>query len=119
MNDYNILHLITHTAVVPSDASQSFILFGNGDRPILGDIENWSLSNIDLVILSACKTGLGGFDNNSEQILDLGYQFQNKGARAIMASLWKVSDGGTQVLMNSFYIFLQNSKSKTEALQLA
>jgi CHAT domain-containing protein len=36
-----------------------------------------------------------------------------------MASLWKVSDGGTQVLMNAFYTALQNGKSKTEALQLA
>jgi CHAT domain-containing protein len=69
--------------------------------------------------LSACETGLGGFDNNGEQILGLGYQFQNQGARAVMASLWSVSDGGTQVLMNAFYTALQSGKSKTEALQLA
>jgi CHAT domain-containing protein/Tfp pilus assembly protein PilF len=119
MNAYNILHLATHAAVVPGDASQSFILFGNGDRPDLRAIENWSLSNIDLVVLSACETGLGGYDNNGEQILGLGYQFQAQGARAVMASLWKVSDGGTQVLMNAFYTALKNGKSKTEALQLA
>jgi CHAT domain-containing protein len=119
MNAYNILHLATHAAVVPGDASQSFILFGNGDKPTLRDIENWSLNNVDLVVLSACETGLGGFDNNGEQILGLGYQFQNQGARAVMSSLWKVDDGGTQVFMNAFYIALQSGKSKTEAIQLA
>ncbi|MEA5495965.1 CHAT domain-containing protein [Limnoraphis robusta] len=82
-------------------------------------MENWSLSNVDLVVLSACETGLGGFDNNGEQILGLGYQFQNQGARAVLASLWKVSDGGTQVLMNVFYNALQQGYSKTEALQIA
>ncbi|MCG5058309.1 MAG: CHAT domain-containing protein [Limnoraphis sp. WC205] len=40
-------------------------------------------------------------------------------ARAVMASLWKVSDGGTQVLMNVFYNALQQGYSKTEALQIA
>ncbi|MBE9160621.1 CHAT domain-containing protein [Nodosilinea sp. LEGE 06152] len=36
-----------------------------------------------------------------------------------MASLWPVSDGGTQVLMNAFYSALATGKTKAEALQLA
>ncbi|WP_039896833.1 CHAT domain-containing protein [Lyngbya sp. PCC 8106] len=119
MNGYNILHFATHAAFVPGDPSESFIVFGEGENPTLRDVENWSLSNVDLVVLSACETGLGGFDNNGEQILGLGYQFQNQGARAVLASLWKVSDGGTQVLMNVFYNALQQGYSKTEALQIA
>ncbi|ERT04965.1 TPR repeat family protein [Lyngbya aestuarii BL J] len=119
MNGYNVLHFATHAAFVPGDPSESFIVFGEGENPTLRDVENWSLSNVDLVVLSACETGLGGFDNNGEQILGLGYQFQNQGARAVMASLWKVSDGGTQVLMNSFYAALQQGYTKTEALQIA
>jgi len=119
MNGYNVLHFATHAAFVPGDPSESFIVFGEGENPTLRDVENWSLSNVDLVVLSACETGLGGFDNNGEQILGLGYQFQNQGARAVLASLWKVSDGGTQVLMNIFYHALQQGYSKTEALQIA
>jgi CHAT domain-containing protein/Flp pilus assembly protein TadD len=119
MNGYNVLHFATHAAFVPGDPSESFIVFGEGENPTLQDVENWSLSNVDLVVLSACETGLGGFDNNGEQILGLGYQFQNQGARAVLASLWKVSDGGTQVLMNVFYNALQQGYSKTEALQIA
>jgi CHAT domain-containing protein len=116
----NVLHFATHAAVMPGDASESFILFGNGDAPNLRDISNWSLDNVDLVVLSACETGLGGFDNSGEQILGLGYQFQNQGARAVIASLWQVNDGGTQALMNAFYSALQEQNmSKAEALRQA
>ncbi|MGB3188543.1 MAG: CHAT domain-containing protein, partial [Limnoraphis sp.] len=119
MNGYNVLHFATHAAFVPGDPSESFIVFGEGENPTLRDVENWSLSNVDLVVLSACETGLGGFDNNGEQILGLGYQFQSRGARAVVASLWQVNDGGTQLLMNEFYHALQAGNSKTEALQNA
>ncbi len=119
LNNFNIVHFATHAALVPEDAGDSFILFGNGDRPTLRDIRSWSLRDVDLVVLSACETGLGGFDNNGEQILGLGYQFQEAGARAVISSLWQVDDGGTQILMNAFYLALRNGYSKTEALQRA
>jgi CHAT domain-containing protein/Tfp pilus assembly protein PilF len=115
----NILHFATHGVFVPGEPEDSFILFGNGDAPTLRDIGSWSLSHIDLVVLSACETGLGGFDNDGEQILGLGYQFQRRGAKAVIASLWAVSDQGTQVLMTAFYGGLQQGMTKTEALQAA
>ncbi|WP_170191008.1 CHAT domain-containing protein, partial [Geitlerinema sp. P-1104] len=115
----NILHFATHGVFVPGDPSDSFILFGNGEAPTLRDVGAWSLSHVDLVVLSACETGLGGFDNNGEQILGLGYQFQRRGAKAVIASLWAVSDQGTQVLMTAFYEALALGMSKTEALQAA
>ena len=87
--------------------------------PTLIDIEAWALDAIDLVVLSACETGLGGFDNNGEQILGLGYQFQREGAGAVVASLWKVNDGGTQVLMNAFYSALNQGMGNAKALQAA
>ncbi len=116
MGASNIVHFATHAAFVPGDPQNSFILFGNGDRALLecstaptsdslSCINNWSLSNIDLVVLSACETGLSGAlqtNEKGEEILGLGYQFQNRGARAVLASLWKVSDGGTQALMDGF-----------------
>lgn len=119
LNTFNILHFATHASLVPKNAGESFILFGNGDRPTIRDIENWRLTRVDLVVLSACETGLGGFDNNGEQVLGLGYQFQRQGARAVVASLWQVDDGGTQALMNAFYLAINAGYSKTEALQKA
>jgi CHAT domain-containing protein len=51
------------------------------------------------VVLSACETGLGGKLGNGEEILGFGYLMQQAGARAAIASLWSVDDGGTQALM--------------------
>ncbi|MEO1591472.1 MAG: CHAT domain-containing protein, partial [Cyanobacteria bacterium J06632_22] len=82
-------------------------------------VETWSLNNVDLVVLSACETGVGGL-GNGEEILGLGYQFQLSGAKSVMASLWAVSDDGTQQLMTEFYAALsQGGMTKAEALQQA
>jgi CHAT domain-containing protein len=120
MDDYTIVHLATHAAFVVGTPDDSFILFGNGDRITLRDMQTWSLKNVDLVVLSACETGLGGKLGNGEEILGLGYQMQRAGARAAIASLWSVDDGGTQALMNGFYSALQSDKmTKAEALRQA
>ncbi|KAF3884621.1 MULTISPECIES: CHAT domain-containing protein [Nostocales] len=120
MNDYKIVHLATHGMLVSGNPEDSFILFGDGTRVTLKDIENWSLPNVDLVVLSACQTGLGKQLGNGQEILGLGYQIQLTGAKASIASLWSVSDGGTQALMNAFYTTLKAGKlSKAEALRNA
>ena len=120
LGDYNILHLATHASLVPGSPENSFILFSGKTTATLKDIENWKLNNFDLVVLSACETGLGGnFGANGEEILGLGYQFQNRGAKATIASLWQVDDSATQELMTSFYLALQQGQSKTQSLQTA
>ncbi|WNZ44064.1 CHAT domain-containing protein [Leptolyngbya boryana CZ1] len=119
LNEYSIVHFATHGAFVPGKPQDSFLLFGNGDRPNLREIQNWSLQKVDLVVLSACETGIGGKLGNGEEILGLGYQFQRAGARATIASLWKVDDGGTQKLMSNFYAALKGKTSKSEALRAA
>jgi CHAT domain-containing protein len=116
---FNVLHFATHATLVSDDVNQSFILFGTGETMTLAAIKGWSFNGIDLVVLSACETGLGGFDNNGGQILGLGYQFHNRGVGAVVASLWQVNDGGTQVLMNAFYSALNQGMGKAEALQAA
>ncbi|HEY9880085.1 MAG TPA: CHAT domain-containing protein, partial [Leptolyngbyaceae cyanobacterium] len=119
MDDYTVVHLATHAEFVPGQPDESFILFGNGDRVPLRDISTWSLPNVDLVVLSACETAVGGELGNGEEILGLGYQVQRTGARAAIASLWSVDDGGTQVLMNAFYSGLEGGLTKAEALRQA
>jgi CHAT domain-containing protein len=120
MNDYSVVHLATHAAFLVGQPEESFILFGNGDRATLPDVKNWRLPNVDLVVLSACETGLGDKLGDGREILGFGYQMQQTSARAAIASLWSVSDGGTQALMNAFYSALQTGKmTKAEALQQA
>jgi CHAT domain-containing protein len=120
MNEYTIVHLATHASLVP-EVGNSFIVFGDGTATSLTDIEKWTLDAVDLIVLSACETGLGGkFGKNGEEVLGLGYQFTKKDkAKAAIASLWSVNDGGTQVLMDAFYANLQAGKTKAEALRQA
>ncbi|NET57538.1 MAG: tetratricopeptide repeat protein [Symploca sp. SIO2E6] len=119
MGDHTILHFATHGAIVVGRPEESFILFGDGTPVTIADVRNWNLNNVDLVVLSACETGLGGNLGTGAEILGLGYQMQRAGAKAAIASLWTVDDGGTQVLMNSFYEALQSNQTKAEALRLA
>ena len=119
LNSFNIVHLATHGQFVPGKAENSFIALGSGEALPLKDIANLRMNNVDLVVLSACETGVGGILDQGEEILGLGYQFQRAGAKAALASLWQVDDGGTQALMTAFYAALQNGMTKAQALQEA
>lgn len=117
---YNIIHLATHAAFVSGKPEESFILMGNGDRLSLREVQNLKFPAVDLVVLSACQTALGGIVGSGEEILGFGYQMQRTGAKASIASLWTVSDGGTQKLMDIFYGEIQKEKhSKVESLRQA
>jgi CHAT domain-containing protein/Flp pilus assembly protein TadD len=119
MGNHSIVHFATHAEFVVGTPYESFILFGNGDRVTLSDMAEWSLPGVDLVVLSACQTAVSGELGQGEEILGFGYQIQRTGARAAIASLWYVNDGGTQVLMNAFYTALRNGYSPTAALRRA
>ena len=97
-----IVHLATHALFQSGSPLDSYVLFGDDSKVTLSAISDWNLKTVDLVVLSACQTGLGGSANGAE-ILGFGYQVQKAGAKASIASLWTVSDGGTQLLMQSFY----------------
>ena len=72
----------------------------------------------DLVVLSACESGLGK-EMGGEGLIGLTRAFQYAGARSVMASLWKISDRTTAELMVRFYKHLKAGLPKDEALQAA
>ena len=120
MQSHSIVHLATHGYFAIGQPEDSFIVFGDGSKASLKDMENWTLTNVDLVVLSACETAISGSLGNGIEILGLGYQLQDRGAGAAIASLWKVSDDGTQALMQAFYEQLkQGNVSTSEALRRA
>ena len=97
------ISLATHAQLSNGNAEDSFILFGDGTKATISDIKEWTLKNVDLVVLSACQSGLGSQLGTGVEILGLGYQMQAAGARVAIASLWKVDDTSTQALMETFY----------------
>ncbi|MFN9836805.1 MAG: CHAT domain-containing protein [Pseudanabaena sp.] len=120
MKRNTIIHLATHGYFAVGRAEDSFIIFGDGDKATLTDIANWSLTNVSLVVLSACETAIGGKLGSGVEILGLGYRIQDAGAGAAIASLWKVSDDGTSELMQKLYKNLsQKNISSSEALRQA
>jgi CHAT domain-containing protein len=72
----------------------------------------------DLVVLSACDTGLGK-EERGEGLIGLSRAFHYAGARSVLASLWRVDDRSTSQLMTRFYTELRGGKSKDEALRAA
>jgi CHAT domain-containing protein/tetratricopeptide (TPR) repeat protein len=83
------------------------------------EVASLDLRGTELVVLSACQTGLGQLVGG-EGMLGLQRAFQAAGARSLVASLWNVSDAATSVLMEEFYQNLwQKKMTRLEALRRA
>jgi CHAT domain-containing protein len=76
------------------------------------------LKGTDLVVLSACETGVGDV-KNGEGVFGLKRAFILAGAKTVVMSLWKVPSAETTQLMTDFYDLMGRGKSKAEALRQA
>lgn len=81
------------------------------------EIAGMNLSNTDLVVLSACQTGLG--DISRDGVYGLQRAFKVAGVGTIVMSLWEVNDEATEMMMTKFYSQLFSGKSKRESFDSA
>ncbi len=80
------------------------------------EISMLDLRGLDLVVLSACQTGLGDVISG-EGVFGLQRGFKKAGAKTILMSLNKVDDEATRILMVEFYRNLMNGKTKYQSLR--
>ena len=79
------------------------------------EISRMELRGTELLVLSACQTGLGNV--NGEGVFGLQRGFKKAGVNTILMSLWEVDDIATQMLMDYFYENISSGMSKNAALR--
>lgn len=140
MAEYPIVHLSTHgyfggTAPIGTDLlpasydgslSENLLVLSGANVALRSDnfdgsqhdgmlsareIMQMDYSRIELIVLSACQTGLGYVTDDGVYGLQRG--LKNAGVKGMVLSLWSVSDEATTMLMQSFYTHLQNEDAHT------
>ena len=115
-----VLHLATHGFFLPAQIAtggspetdlianlqdpmtRSGLIFAGGKELTAGEAASLDLQGTELVVLSACESGLG-LQGRGEGVFGLRRAFQEAGARAMLVSMWSVPDPQTARLMQLFY----------------
>lgn len=123
-NQYQIIHLSTHGKSNDQMGDYSYIGFteiqdsvSDNERLYVRELYNMHL-DADMVVLSACETGLGEM-KRGEGIIGLARGFTFAGAASTVTSLWSVNDIQTSQLMTRFYKNIKAGMTKDAALRQA
>ncbi len=126
LNQYRIIHFATHGFVNESKPQFSGLVLSLVDaqgKPQDGFLRLHDIFNLrlaaDLVVLSACQTGMGK-DIKGEGLVGLTRGFMYAGSRRVVTSLWSIADDATADLMTEFYRgMLQQKQTPAAALRSA
>jgi len=105
---YQYVHLATHGILDQIQPMYSYLVLAPSEQEdgLLTVNEIFGLElNAQLVVLSACETGLGSL-NRGDEIIGLSRAFLYAGAESVVVSLWSVADEPTAYLMMQFYTHL-------------
>jgi CHAT domain-containing protein len=120
-----VVHVATHYCHNVANPELSFLVLGDGSQLPLSVIRSLPhiFQGVDLLSLSACETAVpgGSGERDGTDAEGFAYKAQELGAKAVIASLWKVSDEATKWLMLKFYEIKRDDPQipKGEALRLA
>ena len=128
LDDYSYVHFSTHGAMqmeVNDQNTQPALILtqinpegSNVDGTLtMEEVMNNLSLNADLVVLSACETGIGEL-KGGEGVMSMARAFQHAGAGSVLTSLWKVHEDATKKFMVTFYAYLDEGKEIKEALYL-
>jgi CHAT domain-containing protein len=119
--NHNILHLATHGSLNSRRPMDSYLLMppddNNDGQLTVSEIFDLNLQS-KLVVLSACKTGLGILSTGDE-LIGLSRAFIYAGTPAIIVSLWSVEDASTAVLMTRLHQYYSAGYRLQDALASA
>jgi CHAT domain-containing protein len=113
---FSVWHLATHACRQTDAPDQSAVYLQDG--PLTAQKIAQLPLHLQLVVLSACETQSGPYSPGAG-VLSIGRAFLQAGARAIIGSLWPVSDAATAQLMPLFYQLLASGHTTPVALQQA
>ncbi len=124
IENYSMIHFSSHAVADLEKGRNSYIALDNAKAHIddscrlkAHEIRNYKL-NADLVVLSACETGIGSFEKG-EGVMSLGRSFIQAGAQGVLSSLWSVSDKSTALLTTEFYRLIHAGSNKPEAIGIS
>jgi CHAT domain-containing protein len=112
-----IHHLAMHSLLNDNDYEQSSLLFQNSEKLYFRELYALNFPS-ELVVLSACNTGVGQFQNG-EGLMSISRALNYAGVKSLVHSLWQVPDKETAELMGYFYQYLSDGLSKDLALSEA
>ena len=116
---FSVLHVASHFQFTPGSEYLSYLVLGDGTRLSLADLKEMDFNGVQLLTLSACDTATGGGRNErGSEVEGLGAAVQLAGAKAVLASLWQVSDTSTAQLMRRFYELRTRDNTLTTAQAL-
>jgi len=112
-----LVYISSHFVFRPGDDSHSYLLLGDGKALTLNKLKEHEnlFSGVELLTLSACNTAAAQPNADGKEIDGFAELAQRLGASAVMATLWQVSEGSTQRLMQEFYTTRQSNGGKTKA----
>jgi CHAT domain-containing protein/Flp pilus assembly protein TadD len=123
IKEYGVIHLAMHGILQQREPLLSSLVFSeDGNSSENNFLQAYEIGQLDiaadLVVLSACETGYGKFEQG-EGVLSLARSFMYAGTPSLVVSLWQVNDKSTAILMMSFYKHLASGMDKAAALRQA